>query len=462
VRKTCAVLRIVSFLAVLVSAFAGATASGAAASPEGAPKLGHVFVIVLENENADETFGPDAPSYLARELPAKGAYVPGYFGTGHFSLDNYISVVSGQAPNPQTQADCNQFTDFQPGLPAPDGQVIGTGCVYPPQVQTIADQLEARGLDWGGYMEDMAAKAPAEPATCRHPAIGAADDTQHAEVGDQYATRHNPFMYFHSIIDEQASCDAHDVDYTELAGDLRKESSTPQFSFITPNLCHDGHDEPCVNGEPGGLVSANDFLRKAVPPILDSPAYEDHGLLIVTFDEAEAAPGPGDSSACCGEQPGPNTTNPGFLVPGPGGGRIGAVMLSPCIAPGTVSDYEYNHYSLLRSVEDGFGLDHLGYAAADGLRPFGSDIYTRPDCGEGMKLKVSAKPKGHGKEKVRARIRSELDRCTAGVKVTVAGRSAKTNRKGKAKLVIDATKKPLKAKAAKRGCTPAKAKLKPA
>jgi hypothetical protein len=194
-------------------------------------------------------------------------------------------------------------------------------------------------------------------------------------VGDQYATRHNPFMYFHSIIDEQKSCDAHDVDYSKLSHDLRKESSTPQFSFITPNLCHDGHDEPCVNGEPGGLVSANEFLQKAVPPILRSPAYEDRGLLIVTFDEAEAAPGPGDSSACCGELSGPNTTNPGFIVPGPGGGRTGAVMISPCISPGTVSDQEYNHYSLLRSVEDLFGLDHLGYAGQDGLAPFGIDLW---------------------------------------------------------------------------------------
>jgi hypothetical protein len=269
-------------------------------------------------------------------------------------------------------------------------------------------------------------------------------------------------MYFHSIIDEQKSCDAHDVDYSKLSHDLRKESSTPQFSFITPNLCHDGHDEPCVNGEPGGLVSANEFLQKAVPPILKSPAYEDRGLLIVTFDEAEAAPGPGDSSACCGELSGPNTTNPGFIVPGPGGGRTGAVMISPCISPGTVSDQEYNHYSLLRSVEDGFGLGHLGYAAADGLRPFGSDVYTRPDCGEGMKLKLSAKRAGHGKEKVKARIVSDLDRCTEGVKVKVAGEKAKTNGKGKAKLLIDSPSKPVKVKAIKKGCLPAKAKLKPA
>ena len=61
---------------------------------------------------------------------------------------------------------------------------------------------------------------------------------------------------------------------------------------------------------------------------------------------------------------------------GPGGGRIGAVLLSPFIAPGTVSDVPYNHYSLLRSVEDIFGLPHLGYAGVAGLKAFGADVYT--------------------------------------------------------------------------------------
>ena len=432
-----------------------------AAKSTGVPKLGHVFVIVLENENADETFGPAAPAYLARTLPSMGAYVPNYYGTGHFSLDNYISMVSGQAPNPATQADCGTFSDFAPGTPTADGQVIGSGCVYPASVQTIAGQLEDEGLDWGGYMEDMAAKAPAEPAACRHPAIGGADDTQSAEVGDQYATRHNPFMYFHSVIDDNANCAAHDVDYTELAGDLKKESTTPEFTFITPNLCHDGHDGPCVNGEPGGLVSANQFLEEVVPRILDSPAYEQRGLLIVTFDEAEAAGAEGDSSACCNEQPGPNSVNPGFLTPGPGGGRVGAVALSPCIAPGTETDEAYNHYSFLRSVEDGFGLGHLGYAGQDGLRPFGTDIYTAPDCGEMIKLKAKPSRPRTGTGTVAFQVKSDLQRCLEGVKVSYSGGKGKTNGKGRVKLKVDVGPKPAKAKAKKSGCLKASLKVRP-
>jgi hypothetical protein len=113
----------------------------------------------------------------------------------------------------------------------------------------------------------------------------------------------------------------------------------------------------------------NSFLRHWVPIIRNSPAFRD-GLLIVTFDEASSM----DASACCDEQPGPNTKSPG--IHGPGGGRIGAVLISPFIKPGTVSNVPYNHYSMLRSVEDLFGLEHLGYAGRDGLRTFGADVYT--------------------------------------------------------------------------------------
>jgi hypothetical protein len=63
---------------------------------------------------------------------------------------------------------------------------------------------------------------------------------------------------------------------------------------------------------------------------------------------------------------------------GPGGGRVGALVISPFVTPGTTSDTPYNHYSLLRTVEDLFGLAHLGYAGANGLAPFGSDVFDAP------------------------------------------------------------------------------------
>jgi hypothetical protein len=206
---------------------------------------------------------------------------------------------------------------------------------------------------------------------CRHPAVGTQDTTQVARRGDQYATRHNPFVYFHSLLDSGA-CGRYDVPLTSLPGDLVSAASTPSYSLITPNLCNDGHDSPCVDGHPGGLVGANAFLATWVPRILASAAYRDGGLLAVLFDESDGT----DASACCGEPQFPNTLNNGGLTLGPGGGRTGAVLLSPFIDPGTVDNYGYNHFSLLRSVEDLFGLGHLGFAGMAGLRSLGADAFT--------------------------------------------------------------------------------------
>ena len=153
---------VAALLAVLVPA--GAAHAKSTKQPQ------HVFVIVLENQDADTTFGPASSApYLAQTLTAQGAFVPGYYGIGHHSLDNYIAMVSGQAPNVETQADCQLFTDFLPGTPTSDGQVIGQGCVYPASVKTIADQLESRGLSWKGYMEDMGADPVRDNGTtCAH------------------------------------------------------------------------------------------------------------------------------------------------------------------------------------------------------------------------------------------------------------------------------------------------------
>jgi hypothetical protein len=370
----------------------------AAAAP--AAKPGHVFIIVLENEGFDYTFGAKSPATYLNGLAKQGALLTQYHGIGHFSLDNYLAMVSGQGVNPVTQSDCQSFTEFVQTGTAADGQAVGSGCVYPAPVKTIADQLAAKGLTWKGYMEDMGNISSREAATCGHPAVGAADNTQHAVIGDQYAARHDPFVYFHSIIDTPA-CNANVVALPALATDLKSAATTPNYVFITPNLCHDGHDggedgRKCVDGQPGGLISADKFLADTVPQILASPAFRQDGLLIVTFDEADIDlkfdPATktvklkgGDSSACCNQQPGPNIKpgdkvfgnlpDQGPGVNGPGGGRIGAVLVSPFIAPGTISNVPYNHYSMLRSIEDMFGLDHLGYAGQTGLKPFGTDIF---------------------------------------------------------------------------------------
>jgi hypothetical protein len=364
-------------------------ATGTAQAKPKLPSVGHVFVIMLENQDYTSTFGdPSADPYLARTLPDQGALLKDYYGTGHHSNDNYVSIVSGQPPNPLNQADCTNFVNFTGAVTLSDGVESGTGCVYPSQVANIGTQLSAKGLNWKAYEEDMGNDPKREAAACGHPAVGAPDNTELAEVGDGYVTRHDPFVYFHSVIDNRSYCDKHVIALgsptgklpatalqgeTGLATNLKKASTTPAFSFITPNLCNDGHDYPCINqhGGASALADIDHFLQTWVPKITHSPAYRENGLLEITFDESE---GPTeDSTACCHEQPGPAAPLPG--IDGPGGGKVGAVLLSPYIKPHTVTTRTYNHYSSLATWEMLFGLHRLADAATVPTT-FGTDVFT--------------------------------------------------------------------------------------
>jgi hypothetical protein len=362
--------------AVTVALTLSGPASAAAPAPA-LPPIRHVFILMLENQSYDVTFGAHSPApYLARTLAAQGALLRRYYAIGHASLGNYVALISGQAPNETTQLDCAMFADFRASAATLDahGQVPGIGCVYPPMVRTLPDQLEAAGLTWKGYMEDMGKNPKREAATCGHVPVGARETTQIATPSDQYAARHNPFVYFHAIIDDAARCAAHVVNLERLPEDLASPSGTANYSFITPNLCNDGHDAPCVDGRRGGLIAIDAFLKQWVPLIEAAPAFRADGVLIITFDESDGA-GPEGSSACCGEKPLPGARfKPGFG--GPGGGRIGAVVLSRFVNPGTVSAIPYNHYSLLRTVEMIFGLPPLGYAAEPDLAAFGPDVFS--------------------------------------------------------------------------------------
>ena len=148
----------------------------------GLPPIRHVFVIVLENEGYAATFGtPSDDPYLAGTLVGQGALLTNYYGIGHHSLDNYVALLSGQAPNPDTQGDCQDYVDFPPAATVlPGGQLTDSGCVYPTSVSTVANQLDAAHRTWKGYMQDMGDIASRESAVCGHPVIGTPDGTEDA------------------------------------------------------------------------------------------------------------------------------------------------------------------------------------------------------------------------------------------------------------------------------------------
>jgi phosphatidylinositol-3-phosphatase len=344
-------------LAVSAAGFAGAslTPVSAAGSLEGLPAYDHVVVLVLENESFASTFSATSPAhYLNGVLVPHGVLDDQYYGTGHVSLDNYIAMTSGQSGNGLTNSDCSAVSLYacaQSTLAQSNGANLG-------------DQLDSVGRTWKGYMDTM-------PSACFHqtyaPTTTSPDpyqgDSQTAPAFD-YADRHNPFIYYPDIVGDDPRCQAHDVPYAQLSGDLSTDA-LPNFSFVTPDTCHDGHDNPCSNGSTGGLVSADAWLQSNVPPLL-SYLNGHHGLLIVTFDEAANT----DVSGCCHGGPGGQRGE---------GGLVGLLALGPGVKAGQVVHTQYDHASLLRTVEDLNGIGtYLNNAAASSPM---TDLFATPETG---------------------------------------------------------------------------------
>ena len=174
------------------------------------------------------------------------------------------------------------------------------------------------------------------------------------------------------------------------------------------------------------------FLEEWVPRIKGSPAYQDRGALLVAFDESETG-----GQSCCNEASGPNTAVNGSSRGGDGGGVVGAVISSPCIKPGTETQTAYNHYSMLRWVEDNFGLARLAEAGASGLRPFGRDIFNRPDCKLGTELRVRPRKALVGKRTTfEFKLTTQLPACRKGAVLSFAGARARTDGAGTARMRI--------------------------
>ena len=345
------------------AADANAAASGksitltASGTPVGAVK--HVWLIILENKSYDATFTSlNQNSYLWKTLPSQGALLKNYYGTGHFSLDNYTSMVSGQGPAPADQNDCPVYGDASgsvltsrvkdgpttdrgqfaetgapyanpiPGGPA-EGAHGGTGCVYPASVPTLFNQFDAAGVSWKGYAQDLGnpdATGPTHDVNkCGgpgNPAGAGVTNPGSANATDQYVPKHFPFPWFESLLSSNTDCTSSEIANLDSANnglvhDLQSESTTPAFSWITPDNCSDAHDAICAgnnlsgafdsSGNPvytpagddayqpeettptnytGGLYASDLFLKYYIPLIEQSAAFKDGGLIDITFDEA--------------------------------------------------------------------------------------------------------------------------------------------------------------------------------
>jgi len=223
----------------------------------------------MENRSASQAIAGQYTSQLA----AQYGVATNYHGVSHPSLPNYLAITSGST--------WGVVDDGFHNLPAG-----GLGA-----------QLTSAGIEWRAYMEGMSSNCYGN--------------------GNGYALKHNPFAYYGS------ACPPQVVPFSQFSTDM--SGSVPRFVWITPNMCHDGHD--C------STAVADSWLSQIVPQILASPAWQDNGVLFITWDEGE------DSANS---------------------------VLTLLIRPGMsnhASSLSYNHYSLLATIEDMFGLTRLGAAA---------------------------------------------------------------------------------------------------
>ena len=300
-----------------------------------------MFVIALSTPSYASAFGHGSPArYLNDDLRPKGTLLSGYTTLGGAELPDYLAMIGGQAPNPDTRANCPSYDEFPSSAkPNKSGEVPGTGCIYPNTALTIGDQVTASGHVWKAYIDDMGATA------CVHPNSNALDNAPLPGTGTDYDTRHNPFIYFHSLLD-LGDCASDDVTLAKLPAALASASKTPAYAFITPGECEDAAQTSCPDGSPAGLAGEDTFLKTWVPKILHAPAFRKDGALIIVFAHASPAPATG----------GPDATDPA------GPARTGALVISPYARRDRTVSKAYNPYSLLRSVEDMLGLQLLAHA----------------------------------------------------------------------------------------------------
>lgn len=263
------------------------------AARDGVPAFRHVFVVVMENLDYSSAL---ATPELAR-LASRYASATSYYGVTHPSLPNYLAMTSGSTWG--ITSDC---TDCYVSAP------------------NLFGQLAAAHLSYGAYLEGI-------PSSCYLDPYGGVD----------YAGKHDPFRYYDDVRARPSLC-AHIEPYSRLprllAGPAAK---VPDFVWVTPNLCNDGHD--C------SAATAALWLGRFVSSVTRSTAWRGGGVLFATWDESDA----GDSAV----------VPPGRVVPSGGGGHVMTLVVAPGLRQGLRVGVPYDHYSLLATVEDAFGLPLL-------------------------------------------------------------------------------------------------------
>ena len=348
VAAAAAATTIAASLAVGLTAAGGAAASTKSGDRQHV-RLDRAFVIVLENHSQHSVIGDPNNPFIS-SLAQKYGEAADYFGVTHPSEPNYVAMISGSNWFINNDNPANRFDHTN-----------------------LVDELTARRISWGAYMEALQADPLADFAP--------------SAAAPLYASKHNPFALFTDIRSNPAQV-ANIKPYTALAGDLNSPHA-PRFVFISPDQCNDmhggvnvaipGHPEtPCpfnsANDDPNDIrlkQNADAFVQGAVTTIMSSKAWTSHSAIFIVADEGDFTGNPDnggwDSPAGCCDSPVLPAGDPDISPSWPGGvfggALVPAIVIDPSGPRHFVSNVPYNHYSLLRTVEDAWNLGELGFTS---------------------------------------------------------------------------------------------------
>ncbi len=335
----------------------GRSSAGTTARPF--PRLSHVFVIMMENTSYSDLLTPSNPNTkFIQHLASAYGLATNYFGVTHVSMPNYIASTSGS-----TWGSNSDDVAQAPLL----------------NHQNLVDQFAAAHVSWKAYMQDL-------------PYPG---DLVDVSANGLYVRKHDPFLLYPDVYNNRARA-RNVVPLNQLSSNLAT-GNVPQFVWITPNVCNDMHggaaqcpypSSPTDPNQAKLYADGNNFLRTWVNRIMHSSAWNSRSAIFITWDEgsyADTSPyGPldlrgGPDSPILPVTPvNPSSGSGGDLAGGTvyGGGHVPMIVITPGVQH-RVSTTLADHYSLLRTIEENFGLPLLGNAGdsvqvhslADLLRP---------------------------------------------------------------------------------------------
>ena len=320
--------RFLAALGAIVTCFCLWPSRGEGAS---LPKFDHIVILMLENHSDQSIIGNPAAPVLT-QYARRYAYASDFYGVTHPSLPNYVAITSGSTWFSNSDDPTQRFNHWN-----------------------IVDELEMHHISWKAYMQGM-------------PSPGFADNFYPAdEKTALYVIRHDPFMLYDDIR-EDPKRRANVVPLEQLTSDLRR-GRLARFVWISPDVCKDMHgtpEEPCPYSRDAALrTSGDDFVKAWVPQLLASKAWTKRSVIFILTDETtyngDAATGGWLSAqGCCDSPelpPGTNLLPKGGVY---GGGKIPFIAIGSAVKRGYVSTRPYNHYAVLRTIEDAWGLKQLG------------------------------------------------------------------------------------------------------